>query len=97
MFPFFNEGDKLAGFAPRFRPGLVDKVLAVNDGFTDDGPAVLCAMGIEVIDQPRSGIGACIKKCVGYAEEHGYDILVVMAGNGKDDPADIPRLPSTTA
>jgi dolichol-phosphate mannosyltransferase len=92
MFPCFNEGEKLDELADRFREGLVDKVIAVNDGSTDDGPAILRRHEIEVFDQPRLGIGACIKRCLRYAREHDYDILVVMAGNGKDDPQEIPRL-----
>lgn len=44
------------------------------------------------LNQPRTGIGACIKRCVKYARESGYDMLVVMAGNDKDDPVEIPRL-----
>ena len=64
----------------------------MNDGSTDEGPDILRHSRIEVFDQPRSGVGACIKRCVKHAREHGYDILVVMAGNNKDDPAQIPRL-----
>jgi dolichol-phosphate mannosyltransferase len=49
--------------------------------------------GIEVLRQPeRKGIGAAIKRVVRDARARGYDILVVMAGNNKDDPAEIPRL-----
>ena len=93
MFPFHNERDKLALLAPRIRPGLVDLWLPVDDGSTDDGAALLRARGIEPLRQPeRRGIGAAIKRVVRHARAHGYDILVVMAGNNKDDPAEIPRL-----
>ncbi len=93
MFPFHNERDKLARLVPRIRPGLVDKWLPVDDGSTDGGASLLHEAGIEVRRQPeRRGIGACIKQCVRYAQENGYDILVVMAGNNKDDPEEIPRL-----
>ena len=92
MFPFFNEGEKIRILGQRITPGLVDKFIAVNDGSTDEGPAILRELGIEVVDQPRSGIGKSIKHCIEYARENGYDILVVMAGNGKDNPAEIPRL-----
>lgn len=92
MFPFYNEGPKVTALAGSFRDGLVDKVLAVNDGSTDDGPEQVRRHGIEVLDQPRRGIGACIKRCVTYARENGFDVLVVMAGNNKDDPVEIPRL-----
>jgi dolichol-phosphate mannosyltransferase len=92
MFPFYNEGAKIRRLAERIRPGLVDKFVAVNDGSTDEGPDILRQNGITVLDQPRRGIGAAIKRSVAYARAHGSDILVVMAGNNKDDPAEIPRL-----
>ncbi len=92
MFPFYNEEGKLAAMAPRLRSGLVDKFIGVNDGSTDRGPQILRSHGIEVVDIPHTGAGACIKRAVRYAQENGYDILVVMAGNNKDDPEEIPRL-----
>lgn len=92
MFPFYNEGPKLQEWADRLSLPVVDKILGVNDGSTDDGPSTLRDRGIEVLDQPRSGIGVCIRRCVFYAREHDFDILVVMAGNGKDDPSEVPRL-----
>ena len=92
MFPFYNEGDKLETMAARFEDLEVDEVVGVNDGSTDIGPEILRRHGIRVFDQPRRGIGACVKRCIRYAEENGFDILVVMAGNGKDDPREIPRL-----
>ncbi|MDX2222410.1 MAG: glycosyltransferase family 2 protein [Rhodospirillaceae bacterium] len=92
MFPFFNETEKLDALAQRISAGLADHFVAVNDGSTDDGPEKLRRYGLTVFDQPRSGLGACITRCVEFARENGYDILVVMAGNGKDDPREIPRL-----
>jgi len=67
MFPFFNEESKLAQMAERLRDGIVDKFIGVNDGSTDDGPNILRRRGIEVIDQPHEGAGACIKRAVKYA------------------------------
>jgi dolichol-phosphate mannosyltransferase len=91
-FPFYNEEGKIKQLATRLTDGLVDQFLAINDGSTDSGPEILRSRGILVVDQPRSGVGACIKRAIAYAQEHGFDILVVMAGNNKDNPAEIPRL-----
>lgn len=70
----------------------MDEFVAVNDGSTDDGPAVLRRYGIRVLDQAHLGAGAAIKTAVKYALENDYDILVLMAGNNKDDPEEITRL-----
>jgi dolichol-phosphate mannosyltransferase len=92
MFPFHNEGPKLRLWADQLLLPVADHVIGVNDGSTDDGPEYLRGLGVEVLDQPQSGIGASVKRCVALARERGCDILVVMAGNGKDDPAEVPRL-----
>lgn len=92
MFCFFNEGDKIRSVVERLRPGVVDKCIAIDDGSTDEGPAIVREHGIEVLEQPRSGIGSSLKRTIRYAKDHGYDTLVVFAGNNKDDPREIPRL-----
>ena len=92
MFPFFNEEERISQLAPRLDRGLVDEFVAINDGSTDGGPAILRSFGVTVLDQSRQGVGACIKRAIRYAQDNGYDILVVMAGNNKDNPAEIPRL-----
>lgn len=92
MFPFFNEEQKIRQMALRLAPELVDCFVGVNDGSTDLGPEILRGHGVQIVDQQRTGVGACIKRGINYGRENGYDILVVMAGNNKDDPAEIPRL-----
>jgi dolichol-phosphate mannosyltransferase len=38
------------------------------------------------------GVGAAIRTGLKYGVEKGYDVMVVMAGNDKDDPSEIPKL-----
>lgn len=92
MFPFYNEEPHIEQMAGRLCQGLVDKFLAVNDGSTDEGPRILREHGIEVLDCPYSGVGACLQAAVAYGRKNGYDIFVVMAGNNKDNPEEIPKL-----
>ncbi|MGC9780283.1 MAG: glycosyltransferase family 2 protein [Candidatus Heimdallarchaeota archaeon] len=48
---------------------------------------------VKVIENPeRMGIGFAISKGLYYAHKSGYEAIIVMAGNGKDDPREIPRL-----
>jgi dolichol-phosphate mannosyltransferase len=42
--------------------------------------------------EKRSGVGAAIRTGIEYARSHGYEIIVIMAGNDKDNPQEIPQL-----
>jgi dolichol-phosphate mannosyltransferase len=93
MFPFHDERDKLVLLAPKLKDGLVDKWLPVDDASTDGGATLLHERGVETLRQDRRrGIGAAIRRVIRYGRENGYDLIVVLAGNNKDDPAEIPRL-----
>lgn len=45
-----------------------------------------------IIHNRRMGVGHAIRDGICYALDRGYDVIVIMAGNGKDDPMEIPRL-----
>lgn len=40
----------------------------------------------------RRGVGLAIREGIDYAISEKYDVAVIMAGNGKDQPNEIPRL-----
>lgn len=68
-------------------------VLAVSDGSTDATEAYLRASPFNVVvHQENRGLGAAIKSGVRFALDRGYKNVVILAGNGKDDPVEIPRL-----
>jgi dolichol-phosphate mannosyltransferase len=68
-------------------------VLLVNDGSTDNTKGVIQQDSFTVINhRENKGVGAAIKTSIEYALKNGYGILVIMAGNNKDDPQLIPRL-----
>jgi len=92
IFPFYNEAPKLETMGPRLRSGLVDMFLGVDNGSSDGGADILRRQGLSVISQPVHGVGSSIRKGIEYARRNGYDIVVVMAGNDKDDPEEIPAL-----
>ena len=71
----------------------MDEVLLLDDASTDGTRSAAEAMGFKVLSQPRRrGVGAAIRTAIGYARSNGFDILVILAGNDKDRPDEIPRL-----
>jgi dolichol-phosphate mannosyltransferase len=72
---------------------VVDCVLVVDDGSTDNTAAEVRAGGAEVLSLGKQvGVGAALRAGLAYARREGFDIAVIMAGNNKDNPAEIPRL-----
>lgn len=69
---------------------LVDEILVVNDGSTDETQQIAEEAGAKVISHPYSkGNGAAIKTG---AREASGDVIVFMDADGQHDPQDIPRL-----
>src|ERR1041384_5461238 len=92
MFPFYNEAHYLRKMVRKLRNDLVDEFLGVDNGSTDGGASILRERGLRVLDQPRRGVGDCIRTAIEYGKKSGFDVLIVMAGNDKDDPEEIPLL-----
>jgi len=92
ILPLFNEGSTAADLVRRM-PAAVFVTYVVDDGSTDNGPALAEAAGATVIRLGRNrGIGAAIRTGLEAARAAGCEIAVVMAGNGKDRPEEIPNL-----
>jgi dolichol-phosphate mannosyltransferase len=98
FMPVYNQEAQIGWVLDRWKPvleqGLVDEVVAVDDGSTDATPEILgSAEHCTVITQEtRRGIGDGIRAAYRYALEKDYDVFVIMAGNGKDDPMEIGRV-----
>ncbi len=88
----FNEGEKIRRTIARHPADRQYDLLVVDDGSTD-GSLDAVPDGVLVLRSPiNRGIGAAMKSAFDYALDHGYDVLVIQAGNDKDDPLEIPRL-----
>jgi dolichol-phosphate mannosyltransferase len=96
--PVYNEEEHIGPLLERYRPvlesGVVQELLAVDDGSTDRTPEILgdCDYCTVITHPAHRGCGDAIRSAYGYAVEHRHDVFVIMAGNGKDDPAEIERL-----
>lgn len=91
VIPALNEAPSLRTLLPRIRAlGLVEEIIVVDDGSTDETGQVCSDNGALCVRHPYSrGNGAAIKSG---ARATSGEIIVFMDGDGQHDPADIPRL-----
>jgi len=88
-----NEEKKIGSVLKRFRGVAVDELLLIDDASTDGTPQVARDLGVKVLSHPeRKGVGSAIRTAIQYARQNGFGVLVILAGNDKDRPPEIPRL-----
>lgn len=91
--PAYNEEAKIGRVVSKMPWDAVEAVWVVDDGSTDQTAAVARAAGARVLTLPRvSGVGAALRAGLEQARREGFAVAVILAGNDKDDPAQIPRL-----
>lgn len=91
--PAYNEELKIGQVVARTPREVVDRLLIVDDGSTDGTAEVARAGGADVLSMGKVlGVGAALRAGLRDARAQGADIAVIMAGNNKDNPAEIPRL-----
>jgi len=95
----FNENIKIKDVIERYLKSSVnqDTDYLIVDDSSDDGTTEVIqgyfSRGVTTIKhQQRQGVGAAIRTAIVYAKQQGYDILVIMAGNNKDNPDEISKL-----
>ncbi len=105
VVPFaYNEGQKIIEPARRVRetlPGVRRAVpraeidlMIMDDGSTDGAvEAAVEGTDAEILrNETNQGVGSAMRRVIAEARRRGYDALVFMAGNNKDEPGEIPRL-----
>jgi len=89
----FNEGEKIKRTISRHPTARDYDLLVMDDGSTDGALESLPKDGwLHLRNATNQGIGAAMKKVFEYALDKNYDVLVIQAGNDKDEPNEIPRL-----
>jgi dolichol-phosphate mannosyltransferase len=93
LVPVLDEELKIGKVIDRVPTHVVDLTVVVDDGSTDSSPDVAGSKGAHVIELGETlGVGAALRSGFAYAIGEGYDVVVVMAGNNKDSPEEIPLL-----
>lgn len=100
---FFNEAGKIEILLDKFKKLKLRfpyRVIFVNDGSTDRSRDIVRTYvrrnNIKNIKVRSSkinyGVGSAIRRVIRYGLKNKFDICVIMAGNGKDNPLEIPLL-----
>jgi dolichol-phosphate mannosyltransferase len=93
LVPVFDEEHKVASVLRRIPRDVVDETVVIDDGSSDASARVALAEGATLLPLGRTfGVGAALRAGFSYAQAHGHDVVVVMAGNNKDAPEEIPLL-----
>lgn len=91
--PVLDEERKIGDVLRRTPRDVVDETLVVDDGSTDRSAEVARSHGATVLPMGRIvGVGAALRAGFQWAKARGFDVIVVIAGNSKDAPQEIPRL-----
>lgn len=88
----YNEGDKIKRTLARHPANRSYDLMVLDDGSTDGALDAVDPRVIVRRNPTNQGIGASMKSVFAFALEEHYDILVIQAGNDKDDPLQIPAL-----
>jgi dolichol-phosphate mannosyltransferase len=93
MAPVLDEEAKIGEVVKRALASVADEVLVIDDGSTDRSAGVARDLGATVLAMGKTvGVGAALRAGYVHAAKAGYDVAVVMAGNNKDSPEEIPLL-----
>ena len=88
----YNEGEKIRRTLSRHPAHRSYDLLVMDDGSTDGSLDALDPGVIVLRSETNRGVGASMKVVFAFALERGYEILVIHAGNDKDEPLEIPKL-----
>jgi dolichol-phosphate mannosyltransferase len=97
IIPVYRDFDNAIKVLGKFEPKIVNKIcLVVDSAEKIDVEKVLkrfASLSFQLIrNEKRKGIGYAIKQGIKYARDNKYDVVVILAGNNKDNPKEIPVL-----
>jgi glycosyltransferase involved in cell wall biosynthesis len=90
--PCYNEEVAIGSLVLRTSQ-YADQVVVLDDGSTDKTAEVARFAGARVLaHEINMGKGAALRDLFQYAAQAGFDILVIIDGDGQHNPDDIPKL-----
>ena len=99
IIPVYRDIAAAVKVLEKFRAGYVDQIFLVVDApqksdekEIEKTVAKMPTPVSIVVHEKRKGIGYAIREGIDYGLEHHFDVAVVLAGNNKDNPHEIPRV-----
>lgn len=89
----WNEGERIRRVVQSVSKDVVDAMVVIDDGSTDDTAQHAEAAGAIVLRQPQNqGVGAALRRGFDYGLENGYDIVAAVHGGGKTPGEQLPAM-----
>jgi glycosyltransferase involved in cell wall biosynthesis len=93
VMPAYNAAKTIAETQALIPPGIVDKVIVVDDASRDDTVSEAEKLDVEVISHPHNvGYGGNQKTCYMAALRDGADVVVMLHPDNQYDPEILPAM-----
>jgi glycosyltransferase involved in cell wall biosynthesis len=86
VIPAFNEGEVISEVVRSISRTVVDQIIVVDNGSTDNTAHAAKNAGAMVVSQPTRGYGRACRTGTNAAIQAGADIVVFIDGDGSDCP-----------
>lgn len=93
VMPVFNEAATVDGVIDRVKSEFSGRIIVVDDGSTDETPAILAARDDVIIRTitGNCGYGCALREGFACAASMGVDQVITMDCDGQHEPAHIPQ------
>lgn len=96
VIPCYNEEGKIGKTIEKVPKDIVDVILVIDDGSTDNTAKEAELMGVAVLKHKiNMGTGAALRTGFEYVLKENYDICIQIGGDDQFDPTQIPEFLGT--
>ena len=97
IIPVYRDNDRIFKVLSKFKEMLVDEICIIMDAASKKDAEKILNVSVPIAvhlirNDERKGIGHAIRQGIDYALKNDFSVVVVLAGNNKDDPREISRL-----
>lgn len=92
IIPAYNEAKSIGLVVAAIPSDVVDLIIVVSNGSTDETMTVAAAAGALVLEETERGYGAACLKGIAHLAAEGVDIVVFLDGDYSDYPEQLPEV-----